>query len=37
MIRNKKITFKNDKGFSFHFLFSSYLGDGGYSPYLDFF
>ena len=33
MIRNKKIKFKNDKGFSFHFLFSSNLGDGGI-PYI---
>ena len=37
MIRNKKIKFKKDTGFSFHVLFSSYLGDGGYPPIWTFF
>ena len=29
MFRNKKIKFKNDKGFSFYFSFLFLLGDGG--------
>ena len=32
MFRNKKIKFKNDKGFSFYFSFLFLLGDGGVSP-----
>ena len=37
MIRNRKIKFKNDKGFSFHFSFLFLLGDGGYPPIWTFF
>ena len=38
VLYQKKIKFKNDKGFSFYFSFLFLLGDGGVSPlYLAFF